>query len=219
MTSASSTSSDFLSSTKPRNTTTFVPPSTRVFVDNDKKDVLLNVADQELCVSEKQFAKRKAEAAGLSYADIIEVTQYVSHTDLSLSHTTETHASEVYQLILSSVHTALGDQAQDIVRSTADAVLETLKNNTSTKRSSRTVKAERILFPRILSTHFGFSIKSQKPTPTQLPLPTRLHLFSAFLAPNPALATAKSVDGAFQLSKLSRHRQISQKSRHCGMVY
>ena len=39
MTSASSTSSDFLSSTKPRNTTTFVPPPTRVFVDNDKKDV------------------------------------------------------------------------------------------------------------------------------------------------------------------------------------
>ena len=38
ITSASSTSSDFLSSTKPRNTT-FVPPPTRVFVDNDKKDV------------------------------------------------------------------------------------------------------------------------------------------------------------------------------------
>jgi hypothetical protein len=39
MTSASSTSSDFLCSTKPRNTTTFVPTPTRVFVDNDKKDV------------------------------------------------------------------------------------------------------------------------------------------------------------------------------------
>ena len=39
MTSESSTSSDFLCSTKPRNTTTFVPSPTRVFVDNDKKDV------------------------------------------------------------------------------------------------------------------------------------------------------------------------------------
>jgi hypothetical protein len=37
ITSASSTSSDFPSSTKPRDT--FVPPSPRVFVDNDKKDV------------------------------------------------------------------------------------------------------------------------------------------------------------------------------------
>ena len=39
MTSESSTSSDSLSSTKLRNTTTFVPSPTRVFVDNDKKDV------------------------------------------------------------------------------------------------------------------------------------------------------------------------------------
>jgi len=35
---------------------------------------------------------------------------------------------EVYELILSSVHTALGGQAQDIVRSAADMVLEALKN-------------------------------------------------------------------------------------------
>jgi len=42
MTSVSSTSpsaSDFLSSTKPQNTTTFVPGPTRVFINNDKKDV------------------------------------------------------------------------------------------------------------------------------------------------------------------------------------
>ena len=61
---------------------------------------------QEL--SEKQFVKRKAEAAGLGYADIIEVTQYVDGLTYR-PHTTETHASEIYQLILSSVHTALGD--------------------------------------------------------------------------------------------------------------
>ncbi|KAL0064635.1 Pre-mRNA-splicing helicase BRR2 [Marasmius tenuissimus] len=56
--------------------------------------------------SEKQ-AKRKAEAS-------------------NAPRTAETR--DVYQHILSSVHTALGDQAQDIVRSAADTVLETLKN-------------------------------------------------------------------------------------------
>ncbi|KAJ2934391.1 hypothetical protein H1R20_g2701, partial [Candolleomyces eurysporus] len=35
---------------------------------------------------------------------------------------------EVYQLMLATVYSALGDQAQDIVRSAADSVLETLKN-------------------------------------------------------------------------------------------
>jgi len=76
--------------------------------------------------SEKQSAKRKAEAAGFGYADIIEVTQHVEGLTYR-PRTAETR--EVYQLILSSVHTALGDQAQDIVRSAADAVLETLKND------------------------------------------------------------------------------------------
>ncbi|KAF8808479.1 Sec63-domain-containing protein [Phlegmacium glaucopus] len=37
---------------------------------------------------------------------------------------------QAYQIILSSVHTLLGDQAQDIVRSAADEVLETLKKET-----------------------------------------------------------------------------------------
>ena len=40
MTSASSTSSDFLSSAKPQNTSTFVPRPTRVFINNEKKDVM-----------------------------------------------------------------------------------------------------------------------------------------------------------------------------------
>ena len=80
--------------------------------------------NQEL--SEKQSAKRKAEASGFGYADIIEVTQHVEGLTYR-PRTAETR--EVYQLILSSVHTTLGDQAQDIVRSAADAVLETLKND------------------------------------------------------------------------------------------
>ena len=63
-------------------------------------------------------------------ADIIEgyPARRRSHTGIPTC-TAETH--EVCQLILSSVHRALGeDQAQDIVRSAADAVLETLKNDT-----------------------------------------------------------------------------------------
>ncbi|KAF8156619.1 Sec63 Brl domain-containing protein [Crassisporium funariophilum] len=75
--------------------------------------------------SEKQSAKRKAEASGFGYADIIEATQDVEGLTYR-PRTAETR--DVYELILSSVHTALGDQAQDIVRSAADTVLETLKN-------------------------------------------------------------------------------------------
>ncbi|KAG6820013.1 hypothetical protein H0H93_006477 [Arthromyces matolae] len=73
--------------------------------------------------SEKQ-PKRKAEL-GFGYTDIIEATQDVEGLTYR-PRTAET--KEVYEMILSAVHTALGDQAQDIVRSAADAVLETLKN-------------------------------------------------------------------------------------------
>ncbi|KDR76589.1 hypothetical protein GALMADRAFT_139507 [Galerina marginata CBS 339.88] len=75
--------------------------------------------------SEKAAVKRKAEAAGFGYADIIEATQDVEGLTYR-PRTAETR--QVYELILSAVHTSLGDQAQDIVRSAADAVLETLKN-------------------------------------------------------------------------------------------
>jgi pre-mRNA-splicing helicase BRR2 len=35
----------------------------------------------------------------------------------------------VYELILGAVHSSIGDQAQDIVRSTADTVFEVLKTD------------------------------------------------------------------------------------------
>lgn len=71
--------------------------------------------------------KRRAEVGGggFGYADIIEATADVEGLTYR-PRTAET--KEVYELILSAVHTALGDQAQDVVRSAADAVLETLKN-------------------------------------------------------------------------------------------
>ncbi|KAJ7063405.1 putative RNA helicase [Mycena amicta] len=89
--------------------------------DLDKKKK--KASDRQDAV-EKQ-AKRRSEAAGFGYTDIIEATQDVEGLTYR-PRTAETR--EVYELILSSVHTALGDQAQDVVRSAADLVLETLKN-------------------------------------------------------------------------------------------
>lgn len=77
--------------------------------------------------TEKQASKRKTETAGFGYTDIIEATQDVEGLTYR-PRTVETR--EVYELILSSVHHALGDQAQDIVRSAADTVLESLKSET-----------------------------------------------------------------------------------------
>ncbi len=75
--------------------------------------------------SSERAAKRKQEAAGFGYADILEATQDVEGLTYR-PRTAETR--EVYELILSTVHLALGDQAQDVVRSAADTVLETLKS-------------------------------------------------------------------------------------------
>ena len=73
----------------------------------------------------ERTAKRKQEAAGFGYADILEATQDVEGLTYR-PRTAETR--DVYELILSTVHLALVDQAQDVVRSAADTVLETLKS-------------------------------------------------------------------------------------------
>ncbi|KIL64832.1 hypothetical protein M378DRAFT_24315 [Amanita muscaria Koide BX008] len=86
---------------------------------------------KEKDATEKQLAKRRAEtstagaAAAFGYADIIEATQDVEGLNYR-PRTAETR--EAYQFILSAVHGLLGDQSPDIVRSAADMVLETLKN-------------------------------------------------------------------------------------------
>ena len=82
--------------------------------------------------TERQLAKRRTEAsaagaagaAGFGYADIIEATQDVEGLTYR-PRTLETR--EIYQFILAAVHTLLGDQSPDVVRSAADAVLEVLK--------------------------------------------------------------------------------------------
>lgn len=90
--------------------------------DLDKKKKKAAALDD----AEKAHRRRANESSNFGYTDIIEATQDIE--DLTYRpRTAETR--EVYELILSSIHTALGDQAQDIVRSAADTVLETLKTD------------------------------------------------------------------------------------------
>ncbi|TFY76806.1 hypothetical protein EWM64_g7205, partial [Hericium alpestre] len=70
----------------------------------------------------------------------------------------ETH--EVYELILSAVHHVLGDQAQDVVRSAADTVLETLKNE-NLKDFNKKKEVEEVLGP-IMNEMFSQLINSLK---------------------------------------------------------
>ncbi|EJD54668.1 Sec63-domain-containing protein [Auricularia subglabra TFB-10046 SS5] len=73
---------------------------------------------------ERPRKKADSGAIGSGFNDIIDATEDIEHL-VYRPRTAETR--EVYAMILSSVHSALGDQAQDIVRSAADTVLETLK--------------------------------------------------------------------------------------------
>ena len=92
---------------------------------------------------EKIPKRRAAETSGFGYTDIIEATQDVEGLTYR-PRTAETR--EVYELILSSVHQALGDQAQDVVRSAADAVLEGLKNE-NLKDFDKKKEVEEVLGP------------------------------------------------------------------------
>jgi len=89
-----------------------------------KKKKALAAAAAEGHDEQRRERKRAMESGGFGYTDIIEATQGVEGLTYR-PRTAET--KEVYELMLSIVHMALGDQAQDIVRSAADAVLESLK--------------------------------------------------------------------------------------------
>lgn len=90
---------------------------------------------------EKVPKRRAAENTGFGYMDILEATQDVEGLTYR-PRTAETR--EVYELILSTVHQCLGDQAQDVVRSAADTVLESLKNE-SMKDFDKKKEVEEIL--------------------------------------------------------------------------
>lgn len=90
----------------------------------------------------EKVVKRRAEA-GFGYTDIIDATQDVE----GLSYRPRTaETREVYEVMLSTVHQVLGDQAQDIVRSATDAVLETLKNE-SMKDFDKKKEVQEVLGP------------------------------------------------------------------------
>ncbi|KAF8507301.1 putative RNA helicase [Hysterangium stoloniferum] len=91
--------------------------------DVDKKKKKQDRAD---AASDRPAKRRPIETPGFAYTDIIEATEEVEGLTYR-PRTAETR--EVYELILSVVHQALGDQAQDIIRSAADTVLETLKSD------------------------------------------------------------------------------------------
>lgn len=108
--------------------------------------------------AEKAPKRRAAETTGFGYTDIIEATQDVEGLTYR-PRTAETR--EVYELILSSVHQSLGDQAQDVVRSAADIVLETLKND-NMKDFDKKKEVEGILGGSISSEAFSQLINLSK---------------------------------------------------------
>ncbi|KAJ3557335.1 hypothetical protein NP233_g11769 [Leucocoprinus birnbaumii] len=94
-------------------------------MDKKKKKALAAAAEAQQQDERREKGRRGAGLdSGFGITDIIESTAGVEGLTYR-PRTAETR--EVYELMLASVHTALGDQAQDIVRSAADAVLESLK--------------------------------------------------------------------------------------------
>ena len=106
--------------------------------------------------SEKSAAKRRADFSGYGYADIIEATQDVEGLAYR-PRTAETR--EVYELILSVVYNALGDQTQETLRSAADSVLETLKSEM--KDFDKKTGIEGVLGP-VTSEHFAQLVNLSK---------------------------------------------------------
>lgn len=123
--------------------------------DLDKKKKKAADAKQE---GAEKASRRRAADAGFGYTDIIEATQDVEGLTYR-PRTAETR--EVYELILSSVHQALGDQAQDVVRSAADTVLETLKNE-NMKDFDKKKEVEEILGGSISNESFSQLVNLSK---------------------------------------------------------
>lgn len=95
--------------------------------DLDKKKAKAEAETSAADAAERAIRAR-AERRGpgeARYTDILEATQDLEGLTYR-PRTAETR--EVYELLLGAVHRALGDQAQDVVRSAADTVLEILKS-------------------------------------------------------------------------------------------
>lgn len=121
--------------------------------DLDKKKKKAAFTDD----SRPQRRRPETSAYG-NHSNIIEATQDTEDL-VYRPRTAETR--EVYELILSTVHRALGDQAQDIVRSAADTVLETLKDE-SMKDFDKKRDVEDVLATPISSEVFSQLISLSK---------------------------------------------------------
>lgn len=88
--------------------------------DKDKKKLKSQMDDDG-----SSTAKRSASNKGYGYSNILEATQDMEGLDYR-PRTAET--TQVYELILSVVHSILGDTPQDTIRSAADVALGVLKD-------------------------------------------------------------------------------------------
>ncbi|TKY89875.1 hypothetical protein EX895_001172 [Sporisorium graminicola] len=92
----------------------------------DKKRKKAQSDDQLTQPNPKRQAASTSFSNQNSYTDILQAT---SELEGLRYHPKTAETRDIYELILSIVHSALGDQAQDVVRSAADTTLEILKDN------------------------------------------------------------------------------------------
>ncbi|GAC95807.1 hypothetical protein PHSY_003384 [Pseudozyma hubeiensis SY62] len=92
----------------------------------DKKRKKAQTDDQLTQPQAKRQAASTSFANQNTYSDILQATAELEGLRY---HPKTAETRDVYELILGIVHTALGDQAQDVVRSAADTTLEILKDD------------------------------------------------------------------------------------------
>lgn len=118
-------------------------------------------ADDELGQRQpKRQAATTSFANQNSYTDILQATAELEGLRY---HPRTAETRDIYELILSIVHTALGDQAQDVVRSAADTTLEILKDD-GLKDLEKKTEIEEILGPLSTETFGQLANLSKKIT-------------------------------------------------------
>lgn len=77
----------------------------------------------------RQAASTFATASFSDQSNYTDILQATAELEGLRYHPRSPETRDIYELILSIVHTALGDQAQDVIRSAADTTLEILKDD------------------------------------------------------------------------------------------
>ncbi|CAO1613320.1 unnamed protein product [Jaminaea pallidilutea] len=92
--------------------------------DLDKKKAKADAEEKQK--QTKRSVQGGAGPSGSNYVDVLQATADIDELRY-VPRTAETR--EVYELILNIIHSALGDQSADVVRSASDAALEILKDS------------------------------------------------------------------------------------------